>query len=228
MLVGKGKLAVCAALTALIALGGCKINPKEPEYMPRISGNTFDLQNDLAVALPVAERINISYEYVLAEDFNHGTYVEQEDVYEGTLWWYRERTAFDPEQFLAIHLLTRHPDFEEGPGDIVKLSRTNYNAQSYCLDLTKPLEEQPEVLQPYVETLIDLEYPLSSDLFIRRFVARDEREGNERTDVIYARDIVRLGHTCEGIGDLFEPSPEMEDVVSRLNRDAQSAFEVMT
>lgn len=227
MLGGIRNGAVIAAVAGVVALGGCSINSSDPADIPVITGNTFDLHNDLAVTLPVAERINISYEYVLAEDFNHGTYVEQEGVYEGVLWWYRERTALDPEQFLAIHLLNRHPDFEEGPGDIVKLSRTNYTAQSYCLDLTKP-EEIPDVVRPYVETLVDLDYPISSDLYIRRFVLRDEREGNERTDVIYARDIVRLGYTCDAIGDLMSPNPDVEEVVQQLVRDAQAAFEVMT
>ncbi|MEQ8830594.1 MAG: hypothetical protein RLW87_12370 [Alphaproteobacteria bacterium] len=221
-----GKAVLAMAMAGGLAVAGCgfKINPKEPEYMPKIGGNTFDLHNDLAVTLPVAERINISYEYV--EAWEKGFETEAPGIYDGTLWWYEERTAADPEQFVGIHLLTRDEEYKEATGQLVKLSRTNYTAQTYCLDLTKG--EIPPELLPIVRSLFALGHELSTDLYIRRYVLRDEREDRGRTDVIYARDVVRLGYTCEGIGDLASPSPGSEEIVNKLQSDAQASFEVMT
>lgn len=221
-----GKAVLALVMAGGLAVAGCefKINPRESEYVPKIGGNTFDLQNDLAVTLPVAERINISYEYV--EAWDKGFETEAPGIYDGTLWWYEERTAENPEQFVGIQLLTRAEEYKEAPGQLVKLSRTSYTAQSYCLDLTK--DPVPPELLPIVESLFRLGHPLSTDLYIRRYVLRDEREGRERTDIIYARDIVRLGYTCEGIGDLISPSPSSQEIVNKLQSDAQASFEVMT
>lgn len=217
---------LAAVLIGGVGLAGCKINPKEVEYYPKMAGNTFDLQNDLGVTLPTAERINISYEYVPVSDDKDGDYVEAEDIYEGELWWFEERTAADPEQFVGIHLLTRDEGYDEPPGQLVKLSRTGYTAQTYCFDLTQ--DEIPPEIAPIVESLLDLGHSLSTDLYVRRYVLRDEREGRERTDVIYARDVVRLGYTCEAIGDLVTPGVGTQEIVDKLQSDAQAAFEVMT
>lgn len=215
---------LAAVLIGGIGIAGCKINPKEVEYYPKVAGNTFDLHNDLGVVLPVAERINISYEYVPVD--HDGDYVAAEDIYEGELWWFEERTSEDPEQFVGLHLLTREEGYEEPPGQLVKLSRTGYTAQAYCFDLTK--DEIPPEIAPIIESLIDLGHPLSTDIYVRRFVLRDEREGRERTDVIYARDVVRLGYTCDAIGDLVTPGAGSQEIVDKLQSDSQAAFEVMT
>lgn len=225
-------------LTAAVTLGGCtgfKINPKETEYYPKIGGNTFELHNDLATILPKAERINISYEFEQTEDSED--YIDAEGIYEGPMWWYRERTAANPEQFLGIHLLNVDPEFEEAPGELVKLSRTSYNAQAYCLDITQ--DEIPPEIQPYIDSLLDQDYPVSTDLYVRRFILRtprldenrvqvEDREGPQRTDIVYIRDVVRLGYTCDMLGDVITPSPQNEAIVESLRRNAQAAFEVMS
>jgi hypothetical protein len=225
---------VAAALT-LAGCSGFKINPKETEYYPKIGGNTFDLHNDLATILPVAERINISYEFEQTAESED--YLDEEGIYEGPLWWYRERSAANPEQFLAIHLLNIDPEFEEAPGELVKLSRTSFNSQAYCFDISR--DEIPPEIQPYIQSLLDQDYPISTDLYIRRFILRDaredeervqigDREGAQRTDLIYIRDVVRLGYTCDLLGDVITPAPQNEEIVESLRQDAQASFELMS
>lgn len=220
---------LAAALVGGLALSGCKINPKEAEYYPKVTGNTYELQNDLAIVLPVAERINVSYEFVQIQDKK--IYLDADERYEGPIWWYQERTAEIPEQFLAIHLMTLAEAYEEpSGGQLVKLSRTSFNAYDYCLDLSA--DEIPPEVAPYIESLLDEEFPVSTDLFVRRYTMRDVREtedgGRERTDVIYVRDVVRLGYTCDGIGDLRDPGPSSQEIVTKLRTDSQAAFEVMS
>lgn len=226
---------VLAAALTVAGCGGFKINPKETEYYPKIGGNTFDLHNDLATILPVAERINISYEFEQTEESED--YIDADGIYEGPMWWYRERTAANPEQFLGIHLLNADPEFEEAPGELVKLSRTSFSAQAYCFDITQ--DEIPPEIQPYIESLLEQDFPLSTDLYVRRFMLRDpreedarvqvrDREGPQRTDLVYIRDIVRLGYTCDLLGDVITPSPQNEEIVESLRRGAQASFEVMS
>ena len=219
-------LALCAAVS--VGLAACKINPKEPEYLPKVGGNTFDLQNRLDIALPDAERINISYEYELTED--HEDFVEADGIYEGPLWWWRERSAQDPEQFIAIHLITETGEFEIESRELVKLSRTDFDAQNLCIDIEND-EIAPDIA-PYIESLLEQGYPISSDVYVRRFVLRDKRETEdgltERTDIIYIRDIVRSGYTCEFLGDLDQPRTEVEAIVKEMKALGIAAFEVMT
>ena len=208
-----------------LMLAGCSINPDEPEAYPKVSGNTFDLQNELAVVLPVAERINVSYEFVQSDPAED--YISAPGFFDGPIWWFQERTAEEPEQFLAIHLLKRDGDeFDEAPGALVRLSRTNYDVQTYCFDLSK--DTIPPEIQPYLDSFRDLDLDVSTDIYFRRFILRKEREGGERTDLVYIRDIVRLGYTCEAIGDLTEPKPGNDEIVQQLQTDSQAAFEVMS
>ncbi|MDF1748434.1 MAG: hypothetical protein P1V34_06115, partial [Alphaproteobacteria bacterium] len=207
-----------------LALSGCKINPKEAQYYPKIAGNTYELQNQLATVLPVVERINVSYEFAAAE--NGDTYIDAPGMFSGPAWWYEERSAELPEQFLAIHLLKRDDAYTESSGTLVKLSRTSYNGQTFCVDTTK--DDVPPEVKVYIDSLKALGHPISTDLYVRRFVLRKEREGNERTDIIYIRDIVRLGYTCESLGDVVSPSVDREGVVNMLRTDSQAAFEVMS
>lgn len=219
------RLALCGFLVG--GLIACKINPKESVYYPKIGGNTFDLQNRLDVALPRAERINISYEFEQTEDSEDD--VEAEGIYEGTVWWFQERSAQDPEQFLAIHLLTETGEFEVESRELVKLSRTDYDAQNLCIDLENdPIS--PDIA-PLIESLQSQEFPISTDIYVRRFVLRNGREtdeGIERTDIIYVRDIVRAGYTCEFLGDLDQPRSDVEAIVKEIKALAVAAFEVMT
>lgn len=214
-----------AAVAAALAVSGCKINPKEPEYYPKIAGNTFELQNRLDVVLPEVERINISYAFIQMDEDPQD--IESPGHFSGPLWWYEERSAETPAQFIGIHLLVRDPAFEEKGGQIVKLSRTNYNAFDYCIDTSNP-ETVPVVLKPYLESLADSGAEVSTDLFIRRYVMRNERDGNERTDVVYIRDVVRLGYTCSEIGDVIDPAPKSQDIVNTLRSGSTAAFEVMS
>jgi hypothetical protein len=211
-------------MVGAMGLAGCKVNPKEARYYPKIAGNTFELQNELGTVLPKAERINISYEFTQSEDGD--TYIDAPGMFSGPLWWYEERSAEMPEQFLAIHLLTRDDSYEESSGTLVKLSRSSYNAQVFCLDTTK--DDIPPEVQVYIDSLHDLGSPVSSDLYVRRFMNRVEQEGNQRTDVIYIRDVVRLGYTCESLGDVVSPSNDREGIVNMLRTDSQAAFEVMS
>lgn len=215
---------VAALMIGALGLSGCKINPKEAQYYPKVAGNTFDLQNELGTVLPDAERINVSYEF--AEADNGDTYIDAPGMFSGPAWWYEERAAEMPEQFLAIHLLTRDDAFEESPGALVKLSRSSYNAQVYCLDTSKD-DIAPEI-QVYIDSLKKLGHPVSTDLYLRRFIQRDERDGNNRTDLVYIRDIVRLGYTCETLGDVVSPSNDREGVINMLRTDSQAAFEIMS
>ena len=221
-----GKPGLTVVLIAGLALMGCEINPRENGYYPKVAGNTFDPQNSLAVVLPAAARINISYEFALADD--DADYIDADGFYKGPLWWYEERATDVPEQFLAIHLLTRDERFDEpkSTAQQVKLSRTSFNVYEYCLDLGSG--EIPPSVRPYVESLLKLDRPLSSDIYIRHYAMRDERKGHERTDVIYVRDVVRLGYTCEMIGDLRDPDPDSKDILSELRSDARASFEMMS
>lgn len=219
-----GRWMATAALLVSVALTGCKINPKENEYYPKIAGNTFDLQNELAVVLPVAERINISYEFVQAEDGED--WINAEGIYDGPAWWFQERSAANPEQFLAIHLLHADPAFEEGSGSLVKLSRTSYNVHAYCIDLSQD-EIAPE-LKPYIDSFLELNQLVSTDIYVRRFVMRQERDDHERTDLVYLRDVVRLGYTCGTLGDVTQPGGDNEDIIQKLQSDSEAAFEVMS
>ena len=122
--------------------------------------------------------------------------------------------------------MTRDDSFEESSGTLVKLSRSSYNAQVFCLDTTKG--DIPPEIQVYIDSLLDLGRPVSTDLYVRRFMNRVEQEGNRRTDVIYIRDVVRLGYTCESLGDVVSPSNDREGIVNMLRTDSQAAFEVMS
>lgn len=218
-------LAICAFLT--VGLAACKINPREPEYSPKVGGNTFDLQNSLDVTFPDAQRINISYEYVETEDGEVD--VDAPGIYDGTMWWYQERTAEDPEQFIGIHLLTETGQFDYGPLEAVTLSRTDFVVQNRCIDLrTDALS--PDIA-PYIDSLMDQGFNLSSDLYVRRFILRDQRateNGFERTDIVYVHDLVRSGYTCKSLGDLNQPSSEVQAAIQRLKDLALEAFEMMT
>jgi hypothetical protein len=225
----RNRVLTCAILACVVAVAGCKINPRESEYVPKVTGNTFDLQNDLAVTLPEAERINVSYLYV--QTHRREDYVGAEGYYEGPMWWYQERTLDIPQEYIGIHLLRADPDEPENTGNRLKMSKTSYLVQSYCFDLSK--DEVPPDIAPYVESFLDLGQPVSTDIYLRRFILQEPRElefepETERTDLVYIRDIVRLGYTCDMIGDVVEPSPDFQDIINQLNIDAESAFEVMS
>lgn len=225
----KNRILTCAILACAVAVAGCKINPRESEYVPKVAGNTFDLQNDLAVILPEAERINISYQFV--QSHNREDFVAAEGMYEGPMWWFQERSLDVPQEYLGIHLLRSNPEEQEYVGNRLKLSKTSYTVQNYCFDLSQ--DEIPADVAPYVESFLDLRQPISTDIFLRRFILQEEREfefepETERTDLVYIRDIVRLGYTCEMIGDVIEPAPDFQDVINQLNIDAEASFEVMS
>ncbi len=219
-----GRAVILAVLIGGLSLGGCKINPKEAAYYPKIGGNTFELQNALDSVLPKAERINVSYEFQPAE--RSEDYIDAPGIFEGPAWWYEERTAEMPEQFLAIHLLKRDDAFEEASGALLKMSRTSYNAQTFCFDLS--VDEIPPEIQPYIDSVMELGHPISTDIYFRRFMLRNEREENERTDLVYIRDVVRLGYTCKSLGDVVSPSSDREGIVNQLRKDSQAAFEIMS
>lgn len=219
-----GHVIATAMMVGCVALAGCKINPKENEYYPKMAGNTFELQNRLDVVLPVAERINISYEFIQTDAGEDE--IDAEGIYEGPAWWFKERTAANPEQFLAIHLLHSNPEFKDRTGSLVKLSRTSYNVQAFCIDLTKD-EILPDI-QPYIDSFLAQGQLVSTDIYVRRFIMRQPREDDGRTDLVYVRDVVRMGYTCDMLGDVNSPSGEYEEVVRQIQSDSEASFEVMS
>ena len=71
-------------MVGALGLAGCKVNPKEARYYPKIAGNTYELQNELGIVLPEAERINISYEFTQSEDGD--SYIDAPGMFSGPVW----------------------------------------------------------------------------------------------------------------------------------------------
>lgn len=222
-------------VAAAVLLTGCGFpdkNPTQsgPDYNTReavkelkVSGNSYDRQNELGVIFPKAERINVSYEFIMTVQDKE---LEIPGQGEGRIWWFAREAPLVPEQFLALHLYQPDAGYEIGPGDLIKLARRNFTSQEFCVH---PGGEDPgPPITNYLSDMKERGFTISDDVYVRRIASKVKDGQEERTDLIYVRDIVRLGYSCEQLGTPTDPRTEaMQNVYEILKKESERSFEIM-
>ncbi|MBP5856755.1 hypothetical protein KAJ83_07025 [Marivibrio halodurans] len=222
---------------------------------PMVAGNTYDRQNALQIIFPDSERINISYEYELDGEVSidaPGMFggsgwlyydiqpsvparfvilhlIESEEGYEiprGDTLRLGQRRFYaldycisgwhgDVEETADIEVDQAEPDGAETGG--AESDRTAGSG----------IGPDPQIV-PYLRKIEEEGYPLSRDIYVRRFIPRNADSGGRRTVIVVVRDITRDGYSCERIGDIRAPESEsMTETISNFQKDASGSFEIM-
>ncbi|MDJ0685733.1 MAG: hypothetical protein QNJ84_13595 [Alphaproteobacteria bacterium] len=214
---GRAK-ALGVVFAASVALCGCDSDFYQDT--PVLSGNTIDRFNDLAVTSPRSANVTISYTFGA---------VSQDPVtvpggLPGPSWLFAEQGPDAPEAFLHVHLVAPAVGAPDASGTPVRIGKKRFQSILYCVD---PSEGTPAAVAPYLARISASGFALSSDVFLRRYVAEEIGVDGRRIDVVYVRDIARLGLRCDGLGDLTNPEPDVKPQIDRLGQDAARAWEIV-
>lgn len=110
----------------------------------------------------------------------------------------------------------------------VRLGSRSFSTVNYCVG---PGREDPGPrITAYIDVLHRLGYPLSDYLYVQRYRMRpDDDDDAARLDIIYVRDIVRDGYTCNHLGDLQNPEDEEKsELIRELEARSQRSFEIFS
>ncbi len=147
-------------------------------------------------------------------------------AFAGPAWIYRERPASAPERFVLIHLAREESGYTPPKGELVRLGQKRFLAVDHCLSDWRT--GAPDALAPYVEAVAAAGYPLSRDLFVRRYVSRKADSTGRRTDIVVVRDIQRAGYDCAALGNVRAPADaDAKNLLEALKEDAGGTFEVI-
>lgn len=201
-----------------LALSACE---REVVY-PEVSGNTYKHFSVLDIRYP--DQFSVSVAYAFERDGEHA--VALGDGASGTAYLYRDRALEQPGRFLFVHPIAPGDGAAIPPGDVERLGKRDYISRPLCVD------RQGEVdpfAAPYLAALAETGIPLSRELYVHLFFARQLEGDGRRVDVVYVEDVQRSGLSCAELGpDLANPLQEDRiALVDPLRIRALGSFEII-
>jgi len=176
-----------------------------------IAGNTYDRHNQIDVLSPHADLINVSYnlEYV-----NDKVKYFKENPYEGKSWIYASRNVEVPTEVVQIHLMDGSTS---RLGADEKLGFRNFKTESGCYSTSGEL---PANVTSVIKRMEITGLTSSEALFVKTFSSDFTSADDNRTDLVYIRDLTSDGITCSDFSN-------SEAVSKEVNYKANHSFEVL-
>lgn len=209
---------IVAAVMVALVIGGCSDPIKDT---PFLTGNTFDRYNDLAVAYPESENVNISYEYGHIANVD----IALPGEFAGRGWLFSDNSAALPERFVILQLLEPIPGATPEVGRELSIGKGVFTVKDYCIALSG--NENPTVAEPYVDAVLGQGIALSESVYVRRFVSKNIGLDGKRLDVAFVEDIVRKGYECEMLDDFNSSDENVQEFIEELKSRGDRSFEVV-
>lgn len=204
-------------LGAGLILGACE---REVVY-PEVSGNTYSHFPILDIRYPRQLSVTVAYAY--ERDSDHGIALAGGSA--GTAYLYRDRALEQPARFVFVHPIDQDEAGGIPPGNVERLGKRDYIARPVCVDREGEIDP---FAAPYIAVLEETGHPLSRELYVLVFFARQVEADGRRVDVVFVEDVQRSGLTCAALGpDLEDPDEERVVLVEPLRVRAFSSFEII-
>lgn len=174
-----------------------------------IAGNTYDRFNQIDVLSPHADLINVSYELEYIDDAEFF----EDNPYEGKSWVFASRDADIPSEVVQIHLVDKSV---EKLGESESIGFRDFKTASVCVST----ESMTEKVSGVVSRMASTGLTSSDALFVKVYASDFESSDNQRTDLVYLRDLSTSGLTCNDL--------ENDEAVNEaVNYQANHSFEVL-